>query len=151
MLLFYNTYEAPYERKDSMTDIKMVIIVRKDLHCRAGKIAAQVAHASMKVILDMMMVIEPYPLVEHWTLKLRKDSALYDWLSGHFTKIVLYVDSLEEMESIEKSAKELGIPTAKIIDAGKTEFHNVPTPTCVALGPYDGEVLNRLTGHLKLI
>lgn len=138
-----------------MSEIKQIMIVRKDLHCRAGKIAAQVAHASMKVILDMMhrnyMVVEPDPLVEHWTLKLRKDSDLYEWLSGHFTKVVLYVDSLEEMEAIEESAKKLWIPTAKIIDAGKTEFHNVPTPTCVALGPYGGDVLDKLTGHLRLI
>ena len=138
-----------------MGDIKQIIIMRKDLHCRAGKIAAQVSHASMKVILDMMyedrMIVYPDSEVIHWILKLHKDSDLYKWLSGHFTKVVLYVDTLEEMESIEKSAKKLGIPTAKIIDAGKTEFHNIPTPTCVALGPYDGDVLDKLTGHLRLI
>lgn len=138
-----------------MSEIKQVIIVRKDLHMRSGKIAAQCCHASMKVILDMMhrdyMVMEPDPSVEHWTLKLIKGSDLYDWLSGHFTKVVLYVDSLEEMESIEATANKLWIPTAKIIDAGKTEFHNIPTPTCVALGPYDGDVLDKLTGHLRLI
>ena len=138
-----------------MSEIKQVIIVRKDLHMRSGKIAAQCCHASMKVILDMMyenrMVMYSDPEIIHWTLRLREDSSLYKWLSGHFTKVVLYVDSLEEMEEIEKSAKGLDIPTAKIIDAGKTEFHNVPTPTCVALGPYDGDVLDKLTGHLRLI
>lgn len=138
-----------------MSEIKQVIIVRKDLHMRSGKIAAQCCHASMKVILDMMyenrMVMYSDPEIIHWTLRLREDSSLYTWLKGHFTKVVLYVDSLEEMEEIEKAANKLWIPTAKIIDAGKTEFHNVPTPTCVALGPYDGDVLDKLTGHLRLI
>ena len=35
-------------------DIKQVIVVRKDLNMRKGKIATQVAHASMKVLLDVM-------------------------------------------------------------------------------------------------
>ena len=134
-----------------MSEIKQIIIVRKDLHMRCGKIAAQCSHASMKVILDMMSKKANIDGSEVWTLSLNTHSDLADWLSGHFTKVVLYVDSLEEMEDIERSAQELGISTAKIIDAGKTEFHNVPTATCVALGPYDGEVLGRLTGHLKLI
>jgi peptidyl-tRNA hydrolase len=34
--------------------IKQVIVVRKDLNMRKGKLAAQVAHASMKVFFDRM-------------------------------------------------------------------------------------------------
>jgi len=138
-----------------MAEIKQVIIVRKDLHMRAGKIAAQVSHASMQVVLDRMLKSKVEFGKEIWSLSLfgedYSNDPLSKWLNGHFTKVVLYVDSLEEMEDIERSAQELGIPTAKIIDTGKTEFHNVSTPTCVALGPYDSEVLGRLTGHLKLI
>ena len=37
-----------------MSDIKMVIVIRRDLNMRTGKIAAQVAHASMKILLDKM-------------------------------------------------------------------------------------------------
>ena len=32
-----------------MDDVKQVIIIRKDLGMRKGKVAAQAAHASMKV------------------------------------------------------------------------------------------------------
>ena len=32
--------------------LKQVIVVRKDLNMRKGKIAAQAAHASMKVFMD---------------------------------------------------------------------------------------------------
>lgn len=32
--------------------IKQVIVVRKDLNMRKGKLAAQVAHASMKIFFD---------------------------------------------------------------------------------------------------
>ena len=43
--------------------IKQVIIVRKDLNMRKGKIAAQVAHAAMKVILDKMVVTKTSKLI----------------------------------------------------------------------------------------
>jgi len=135
-----------------MSEIKQVIVVRKDLHMRAGKIAAQVAHASMKVILDRMLKQKnSLSRMHEWWLRFSYDSYWEDWLNGQFTKIVLYVNSLEEMKALEEKAIGLGIPNALIIDAGKTEFHNQPTPTALALGPYDADVLSELTGDLRLI
>jgi len=134
-----------------MGEIKQVVVMRKDLHCRAGKIAAQVAHASMKVILDMMSKEVKHNNMQKWSLYMSEDDSLFTWLNGQFTKIVLYVNSLEEMKALEEKAIGLGIPNALIIDAGKTEFHNQPTPTALALGPYDADVLSELTGDLRLI
>ena len=37
-----------------MRKVKQIIVVRKDLNMRKGKIAAQAAHASMAVLLDSM-------------------------------------------------------------------------------------------------
>ena len=39
--------------------IKQVIVVRKDLKMRKGKIAAQAAHASMKVFFDLNFSDDP--------------------------------------------------------------------------------------------
>ena len=41
-----------------MSDIKQVILFRKDLKMRTGKVAAQVAHASMKVFFDRKVVFQ---------------------------------------------------------------------------------------------
>jgi len=134
-----------------MSDIKMVIIVRKDLHMRAGKIAAQVAHASMKILLDRLSITQMDQDTVQLNMELSTDNPLYPWITGQFTKVVLYVNTLDEMERIERTAQELDIFTAKIIDVGKTEFHNVPTPTCVALGPDESDILEKLTGDLQLV
>ena len=68
-----------------------------------------------------------------------------------FTKIVVRVDSEEELEQICKKAVELDVKVCEVIDSGKTEFNNVPTKTCVALGPDKASILDQITGDLKLL
>jgi PTH2 family peptidyl-tRNA hydrolase len=60
------------------------------------------------------------------------------------------VDSEEELLDIAKKAQEKGIMAAVITDAGMTEFHGVPTKTCLALEPLSAEVADELTGGLPL-
>ena len=126
--------------------IKQIIVVRKDLNMRKGKLAAQVAHASMKVLLDSMSKGS-----RSWCLKgMNKDTPLNLWLKGLFTKIVVSVDSELELLKLITKAAELGIVNTPIIDAGNTEF-NRPTLTCVAFGPDESNKIDQLTGHLKLL
>lgn len=128
---------------------KQVIIVRKDLNMRKGKIAAQVAHASMKVILDLMRTsYNEYPTK---TLFLVDKSPITQWIEGKFTKICVSVDSEEELLEIQKKANEAGIINALITDCGATEFHGVPTNTCLAIGPDWPNKIDEITGHLKLL
>lgn len=145
-------------------DVKQVIVVRKDLNMRKGKIAAQVAHASMKVLLDCMNVEEERYLDsdDHVTINRRtgniirslncgKGSYLNQWLEGAFAKIVVSCESEQELFDLCVIADKGGIPYAIITDSGATEFNNVPTVTCAAIGPYNSEELNKITGHLKLL
>jgi PTH2 family peptidyl-tRNA hydrolase len=60
------------------------------------------------------------------------------------------VDSEEELMAIAAKAEEMGIIAAVITDAGATEFHGVPTRTCLALEPLPAEVADTLTGGLPL-
>jgi PTH2 family peptidyl-tRNA hydrolase len=135
-----------------MKDPKQVIVVRKDLNMRKGKIAAQVAHASMKVLLDMMvrrrLGDSGYSEI---SFLLKDDSSIDRWLSQRFTKVVVGVDSKEELEEIFRNAQSSSIPCSYIIDAGLTEFGGVPTATCAAIGPFDAEVIDEVSGHLKLL
>ena len=127
--------------------------MRKDLNMRKGKMIAQGAHASMAVLLDMMG-----PPYEHArdiyidrTLSYFPGSPMDLWLNGSFTKIAVGVNSLSECEEIYNQAKEMGIPCSLITDKGLTEFGDVPTITCCAIGPDYSERINKLTGHLKLL
>jgi peptidyl-tRNA hydrolase len=43
------------------------------------------------------------------------------------------------------------IPFALITDAGLTEFSGVPTNTCLGIGPYISEEIDKYTGNLTLI
>ena len=48
-------------------------------------------------------------------------------------------------------AEERGIPCKMIVDAGLTEFGGIPTKTCVALGPYDADSIDLITGKYPLM
>ena len=156
---FADTFE---QMKEMEKQPKQVIVVRKDLKMRKGKIAAQVAHASMKVLLDRMsystsketILSEPKPYVAkrvHRELVCPKDCSLDKWLSGKFTKICVSVDSEDELELIYLRAKNLNIPSALIIDSGATEFNGVPTKTCCAIGPDNPDKIDEITGKLNLL
>jgi PTH2 family peptidyl-tRNA hydrolase len=132
--------------EDAMSDVKQVIVVRKDLNMRKGKIAAQVAHAAMKFLVDNNEAQRG----DEITVKLTPEEA--SWLlSGSFTKIVVGIDSEEALRDLVFQAELADIEVHPIIDAGRTEFDGVPTLTCAAFGPCKAEELDRLTGNLKLI
>jgi len=141
-----------------MEEIKQVIVVRKDLNMRKGKMCAQVAHASMKIILDQMeRTTRQYVTLDsvdvfyqEWRILIKQDSPLDKWLADKFTKIVVSVDSEEELMSLYVKAQSAGLPNALIQDAGKTEFKE-PTYTCIAIGPDEAEKIDELTGELPLI
>jgi PTH2 family peptidyl-tRNA hydrolase len=125
---------------------KQVIVIRKDLNMRKGKMVAQGAHASMKAVLDSMIDVE-----EEKVLYLEPGTPMEDWINGIFTKICVSVDSEEELLELYNSAKIQGYNAALIQDAGLTEFGGVPTYTCCAIGPNWEDEVNAITGHLKLL
>ena len=131
---------------------QQVIVIRKDLSMRKGKMCAQASHASMKVILDSM-VISPslLPGIHEKTLFIQENTALIDWLEGKFTKICVSVDSESELLDIYNKAFNSKLPCSLIRDAGLTEFGGVPTLTCCAIGPAWSAEIDSITGHLKLL
>jgi PTH2 family peptidyl-tRNA hydrolase len=117
-----------------MSELKQMIVIRKDLKMSTGKTVAQGAHASMKALLENW---------EHPNIK--------QWLAGPFAKIAVTVDSEEELFAVMNKAKSAGLITTLITDAGRTEFNGVPTNTCIAVGPASNEDLAPITGHLTLL
>lgn len=133
-------------------DIKQVIVIRKDLKMRRGKEAAQVAHASMKFMSIALAVAmsehAPFLVSEYMQDHLTEDALA--WLKGSFAKVVVGVDSLEELDAIARDAELARLTIHEIVDAGKTEFAGVPTKTCIAIGPNKSEDIDKVTGELPL-
>jgi PTH2 family peptidyl-tRNA hydrolase len=149
-----------------MSKVKQVIVMRKDLKMRRGKEIAQGAHASMAVLLDMMEIQylsnvgigvgeeNDFSNVcggQRRILETLEKTPLYEWLTGRFTKICVSCESEEQLLKLYEEAKDNKIPTALITDAGLTEFDGVPTNTCIAIGPYWSEDIDKITGKLKLL
>lgn len=136
-------------RRRIVANIKQVIVVRRDLKMRRGKECAQVAHASMKVFFDRMTLLTDSEGQYYETEILSEE--MIKWIEGAFTKIVVSVNSEEEIYELAKKATELDIPHAVIIDNGLTEFHGNKTTTCIAIGPAYSEEIDKLTRDLPLI
>lgn len=122
---------------------KQIIILRKDLNMRKGKLVAQGAHASMGAILSLCKQ-------DGDTLILEMDERTKPWLTGRFKKICVYVNSEEELLNIHEQAKQNGLVTSLIRDAGLTEFNGVPTLTAVAVGPDREDKVDAICKHLPL-
>lgn len=128
---------------------KQVIVVRRDLRMGVGKLSAQVAHASLKVILDFAnRTMERGEVV----LKFGSYGAMADWLFHEkFKKICVYVESEKDLDLLYENAKSAGVPASMIVDNGLTEFKGVFTKTCVAIGPAYAKDIDPITRHLPLL
>ena len=115
-------------------EVKQVIVVRSDLNLSVGKLAVQVAHASVEASEAARL---RYPDV--WRL----------WRSRGCKKVVLKCRDLSELEFLYRKAVSLSLPSALIQDAGLTE---VPpgTVTALGIGPYYSDVIDKVTGRLPL-
>lgn len=130
---------------------KQVIVMRKDLNMRKGKMIAQGAHASMAAVIQLAEVTGEDGNSVFRTFDIELGSALDDWLNGSFTKICLSVNSEEELHKVYAEAHNKGLICSLIKDAGRTEFGGVPTYTCCAIGPAWADEIDPITGHLSLL
>jgi len=111
---------------------KQVILVRTDLKLPQGKMAVQVAHASVEAVGKSKKLT-----VSFWRMHGAK-------------KVVLKVKDLEELKTYLKQAKQANLSVALISDAGKTVL-KPGTTTCLAIGPAKESQIDQITGHLKIM
>lgn len=135
--------------------IKQIIIMRKDLNMRKGKIAAQAGHACLAAVAKaakekMESISYDSKTGKCIVLGHNSYSILQDWFDNSYTKICLYVNSEEELLEIDRQIREAGCVTALIRDNGTTEFNGVPTLTCLAVEPLPANLIDPITGHLPL-
>lgn len=137
-----------------MYEAKQMIIMRRDLKMRKGKIAAQASHACVEVVLKALMKENRFNELKeedgYMTLVTDDITPLTQWFKRGVAKVCVYVDSEEELLALNKKAIASGHLTSLIQDAGYTEFHGVPTYTCMAIEPLYIEDANKITGDLPL-
>ena len=136
---------------------KQMLIVRRDLKMRKGKIAAQASHASLEAVLkaivkegrtgQLKVTEEGYAWLD---APEGQESPLTDWFRYGMAKICVYVDGEEALLELDKKAQQAGVTTALILDAGMTEFHGEPTYTALAFEPLEAGKADELTGGLPL-
>lgn len=111
--------------------MKQVIVARRDLGMGTGKLAAQVAHASLSAFEKTDPEIGA------------------EWRSSGQRKVVLRADSANALTELAEEAGRAGIPFALIRDAGRTELEP-GTLTALGIGPASTAQIDRITGELPL-
>jgi peptidyl-tRNA hydrolase, PTH2 family len=129
--------------EEPLKSVKQVIVIRKDLKMRRGKEIAQGAHASM------MFMSHYFTLIREGLYKGMTEPEKI-WQRGSFAKICLKVNSEQELDKIFEEATKAGLKVNMVTDAGRTEFHGVPTKTCLAIGPDYEDKIDQITGALEL-
>ncbi|KAG0717659.1 Peptidyl-tRNA hydrolase 2, mitochondrial [Chionoecetes opilio] len=115
-------------------EIKLVLVVRSDLKMGKGKAAAQCSHATLKAYKQ---------------LHKRNHSLLRTWEMNGQPKVVVKVDDEASMMDLSALAREVGLRVSIIQDAGRTQI--APgSRTVVGIGPGPVELIDQVTGHLKL-
>ncbi|GFV06476.1 peptidyl-tRNA hydrolase 2, mitochondrial [Trichonephila clavipes] len=122
-------------RNETLQDYKLVLVVRDDLKMGHGKIAAQCSHASVMAYKNA-------------TLYNPEAACLWDAYAQ--AKIVLKTPSEKSLIELYETAKKFGLPASLVCDSGRTEV--APgSKTVIAVGPGPSSVVNKVTGHLKLL
>lgn len=134
--------------RNGFTDPKQVIVARLDLKMPPGKLAAQVAHASIAVLLNQGRWVEEQHGFQEF--RLLPTEAMYQWMTVSFPKAVLEAKDEMEMEILYAEAQRAGLPCSKIIDSGRTVYNGEHNLTCIAIGPAERGEIDKITGHLPL-
>jgi PTH2 family peptidyl-tRNA hydrolase len=118
-----------------MSSMKQVVAVRTDLGMGKGKLAAQVAHASLGAAEEAMS---------------RREEWYERWKSEGQLKVVVKVSGEGQLLELLKQAKKEHLPATLIQDRGLTQVEPGST-TCVGIGPAPSDQVDRITGKLKLL
>lgn len=115
-------------------EFKMILVVRNDLKMGKGKVAAQCAHAA----------VSAYKQVQR-----KNPELLKQWEYCGQPKVVVKAPDEDTLIDLLGHAKEVGLPVSLIQDAGRTQI--APgSRTVLGIGPGPADLIDRVTGDLKL-
>lgn len=167
-----NGFSNEFMAQRNAKTVKQILVWREDIRNNKGnrvpkgKFGAQISHASLAVVLNEMRIKQKgftFSIIRFlfWILNklgyktlffaYKKYSPWDKWLNGRFTKVCVGCKDEKELLEIYQKSKDAGIPCVLITDAGLTEFGGVPTNTCVGIGPYWSDEIDKITGKLSLL
>jgi PTH2 family peptidyl-tRNA hydrolase len=111
--------------------MKQAIVARTDVGMGQGKLAAQVAHASLSAY-------------EKADAQLQRQ-----WKESGQKKVVLKGESERQLHELAAIADSDGLPNAVVRDAGHTQLEP-GTVTALAVGPAADDRVDAVTGDLSL-
>ncbi|XP_012300830.1 peptidyl-tRNA hydrolase 2, mitochondrial isoform X1 [Aotus nancymaae] len=115
-------------------EYKMILVVRNDLKMGKGKVAAQCSHAA----------VSAYKQIQR-----RNPEVLKQWEYCGQPKVVVKAPDEETLIALLTHAKMLGLTVSLIQDAGRTQI--APgSQTVLGIGPGPADLIDKVTGHLKL-
>ena len=118
-----------------LSEIKQVLVVRSDLKMGKGKIAAQASHASVLATIEAQ----------------KNNKTWFDrWFKQGMKKVVLKINTEEELNGVFQKASKSKLPRSIINDAGYTQLEP-GTVTAVGIGPAPDELVDPITKNLKLM
>lgn len=149
--------------------MRQLIIARKDLNMSAGKLAAQVSHASMAFLTaplrdakDDKNVIKRIENGEY-VFEIKMDAETYDdWICAIFTKTICEARNKNQLLKAKKMAEELGMEEWKdfflIKDNCLTELEPEEvdkngvgrTLTCIGFRPLPDDVAHEISRKFQL-
>ncbi|KAG5683138.1 hypothetical protein PVAND_012438 [Polypedilum vanderplanki] len=115
--------------------LKLVVVIRVDLKLTKGKTASQAAHAAVSCFKKALDT---------------KESVAMKWFNLGQPKIVLKVDTEDEIMNLRQKAIDSDLVTALIRDAGRTQIAS-NTVTCLGIGPDYDEKIDAIVKDLKLL
>lgn len=120
---------------DRVFRYKQVIAVRTDLMMSKGKLAVQVAHGAVSSA-ERAKATSP----DDWE----------SWFKEGQKKVVVKVQTADDLLELMRLASVNRLPNALIHDAGMTELEP-GTMTVLGIGPAKSELMDKVTGQLKLL
>lgn len=147
---------------------KQIIIARKDLNMSAGKLAAQVSHASMAFLTEQLKdkVLcyrhdgeNEYVYIEPLQIEI---GVFENWIKGTFTKVLLEAKNKNRLLKAVELANGLGFTEGRdyflIKDNCYTELEPEEfdengvgrTLTCIGFRPMESEVIDKIGKKFQL-
>lgn len=149
--------------------MRQLIIARKDLNMSAGKLAAQVSHASMAFLTTPLKDAKDdknrIKRIENgdYAFEIKMDADTYDnWICGIFTKTICEARNKNQLLKAKKMAEELGMEDGKdfflIKDNCLTELEPEEvdengvgrTLTCIGFRPLPDDVAHEISRKFQL-
>ncbi|KAK5779453.1 hypothetical protein RI543_003344 [Arxiozyma heterogenica] len=121
-------------------EVRMALVIRQDLGMQKGKIAAQCCHAALGCY--RMIATDP-------SRSSYNPAMVNRWLRGGQAKITLKCPNKDVMDELYAKAISLGVNAIVIHDAGRTQIA-AGSATVLGLGPAPKDILDQITGELKL-